>query len=46
MAEDLQKMLGTKVKIDYNNGNGKISIFFYSDAELTQVTDKIKRGSN
>lgn len=46
MAEDLQKTLGTKVKIDYTGGSGKISIFFYSDAELTQVTDKIKRGSN
>lgn len=46
MGEDLQKLLGTKVKIDYTEGSGKISIFFYSDAELTQITDKIKRGAN
>lgn len=45
MGEDLQKLLGTKVKIDYTDGSGKISIFFYSDAELTQITDKIKLGT-
>ncbi|MES2768420.1 MAG: ParB/RepB/Spo0J family partition protein [Bdellovibrionota bacterium] len=44
MAEDIQKILGTKVKIDYTDGAGKISIFFYSDAEFNQITDKLKRG--
>ncbi len=43
MAEDIQKTLGTKVKIDYNNGKGKISVFFYSDSELTQITDRLKK---
>lgn len=43
MSEDLQKILGTKVKIDYTDGEGKISIFYYSDAELTQITDKLKK---
>ena len=43
MSEDLQKTLGTKVKIDYTEGSGKISIFFYSDAELTQITDRLKK---
>lgn len=44
MSEDIQKILGTKVKIDYTEGAGKISIFFYSDAEFNQITDKLKRG--
>jgi ParB family chromosome partitioning protein len=44
MSEDIQKTLGTKVKIDYTDGAGKISIFFYSDAEFNQITDKLKRG--
>lgn len=43
MSEDLQKILGTKVKIDYTDGTGKISIYYYSDAELTQITDRIKK---
>lgn len=43
MSEDLQKTLGTKVKIDYTDGAGKISIYYYSDAELTQITDRLKK---
>lgn len=42
MGQELQKKLGTKVKIDYFGGRGKIVINFYSDDELTQITDKIK----
>lgn len=45
MAEDLQKALGTKVKIDYNQGAGKLTIAFYSDAELNQITERIKIGT-
>lgn len=41
MGEDLQKKLGTKVKIDYFGGRGKIVINFYSDDELTKIFDKI-----
>ncbi len=44
MGEDIQKTLGTKIKIDYTDGAGKISIFFYSDAEFNQITDRLKRG--
>lgn len=44
VSEDIQKILGTKVKIDYTDGAGKISIFFYSEAEFNQITDKLKRG--
>ncbi len=42
MAEDLQKVFGTKVKIDYENGKGKIMVQFYSDEGLTVIIDKMK----
>lgn len=44
LSDELQKLLGTKVNIDYNNSKGKISISFYSDEELSQIIDKIKEG--
>ena len=43
MQSDLQKSLGTKVKVDYKMGKGKISINFYSDAELNKILELIKR---
>ena len=42
LSEDLQKALGTKVGIDYNEGKGKITINFYSNDELTQLIERIK----
>lgn len=42
LCEELQKTLGTKVNIDYQNSKGKISIHFYSDDELTQIIDRLK----
>jgi ParB family chromosome partitioning protein len=44
LGEELQKMLGTKVGIDYAQGKGKIAIHFYSDEELTDIVEKIKSG--
>lgn len=44
LGEELQKMLGTKVTIDYSNSKGKISIHFYSDDELTNLVDRLKEG--
>ncbi|MGZ3768460.1 MAG: ParB/RepB/Spo0J family partition protein [Bdellovibrio sp.] len=44
LSEDLQKLLGTKVNIDYSNAKGKISIHFYSDDELTNIVDRLKEG--
>ncbi|MFP5518374.1 MAG: ParB/RepB/Spo0J family partition protein [Bdellovibrionia bacterium] len=44
LSEELQKMLGTKVSIDYTQGKGKISIQFYSDDELTQIVEKLREG--
>jgi ParB family chromosome partitioning protein len=42
LTDELQKALGTKVSIDYLNSKGRISIQFYSDAELTQIVDRLK----
>ncbi len=44
LSEELQKMLGTKVAIDYAHSKGKISIHFYSDDELTHLVDRLKEG--
>jgi ParB family transcriptional regulator, chromosome partitioning protein len=40
--EELQRALGTKVSIEYKNGEGKISLSFYSDEELSNLIEKIK----
>jgi len=42
LSSDLQKILGTRVKIDYAGGKGRVSINFYSDDELTSLVEKIK----
>ncbi|MBX2995574.1 MAG: ParB/RepB/Spo0J family partition protein [Bdellovibrionaceae bacterium] len=44
LSDELQKLLGTKVNIDYQNSKGKISIHFYSDDELSQLIDKVREG--
>lgn len=44
LQEQLQKSLGTRVSIDYNQGKGKISLSFYSDEELNKIVDRIKAG--
>lgn len=44
LGEELQKLMGTKVNIDYSNSKGKISIHFYSDDELTNLVDRLKEG--
>ncbi len=45
LQEQLQKILGTRVSIDYKKGKGKMSFNFYSDDELNELVEKIKRGS-
>lgn len=45
LSDELQKILGTKVTIDYANSKGKIAVHFYSDDELTQIVDRLKRNS-
>lgn len=42
LAEELQKLMATKVSIDYKDAKGKIQIHFYSDDELTQIVDRLK----
>lgn len=44
LGDELQKMLGTKVSIDYSKSKGKISIHFYSDDELTHLVDRLREG--
>lgn len=44
LGDELQKLLGTKVNIDYSNSKGKISIHFYSDDELTHLVERLKEG--
>ncbi len=43
ISDELQKMLGTKVAIDYAQGKGKISIHFYSDDEFSQTVERLKK---
>lgn len=42
VGEELQKLIGSKVVLDYDRGRGKISIQFYSDAELNQIVDTLR----
>lgn len=42
LQEELQKLLGSKVQLDYNGGKGKIVINFYSDQELNQIADTLR----
>lgn len=43
LSTELQKLMGTKVAIDYSDSKGKISISFYSDEELSQTVEKLRR---
>ncbi len=44
LSEEMQKLLGTKVQIDYKNSKGKITIHYYTDAELTSIIEKLRAG--
>jgi ParB family chromosome partitioning protein len=43
LSEELQKLLGQKVNIDYNQGKGKIKISFHSDEELNGIVNNIRQ---
>ena len=43
LASELQKLIGTKVTIDYADAKGKLAIHFYSDEELSSITDKLRK---
>ncbi len=42
LSDELQKLIGTKVKMKYKKGKGQIQISFYSDSELNTITERIK----
>ncbi len=42
LGEELQKLIGSKVVLDYEKGKGKITINFYSDQELNQIADTLR----
>lgn len=42
LSEELQKLIGTKIAIEYNKGKGKISISFFSDDQLNSIVDKVR----
>lgn len=44
LEDELQKLFGTKVSIDYTNSKGKISVHFFSDDELSEIVDKMRAG--
>jgi ParB family chromosome partitioning protein len=43
LRDELQKRLGSKVQLDYKDGQGKIMIHFYSDQELNALADKLRK---
>lgn len=43
VKDDLQKSLGTKVDIQYQNGKGTIEISFYTSEEFNKIVEIIKR---
>ncbi len=42
LGEELQRLIGAKVQLDYEKGKGKITINFYSDEELNQIADTLR----
>ena len=42
LSNDLQKTLGRKVEIDYKDGKGCLRIYFYSNDELNEISEKLK----
>lgn len=42
LSEELQKIVGTRVSIDYDKGRGKIAIHFFSDEQLNGIVEKVR----
>lgn len=42
LQEEIQKIVGSKVSIDYNDGKGKMAIHFYSSDELNELVERIR----
>jgi ParB family chromosome partitioning protein len=43
LSDELQRLLGTKISIDYGAGKGKLSIHFYSDEQLSQTVERLRK---
>lgn len=44
LASELQKLIGTRVVIDYADRRGKLSVYFHSDEQLTEIVERMRRG--
>ncbi len=42
LEEELQRVLGTRVRLAYRDGKGKIEIEYYSDEELERILDLMR----
>jgi ParB family chromosome partitioning protein len=42
LKEELQKLLGSRVDIEYRSGKGKLKLYFYSDEQLNQIIDRLR----
>jgi ParB family transcriptional regulator, chromosome partitioning protein len=42
LQEELQKIIGSKVVLDYSSGKGRLSLHFYSDDELNEMAERIR----
>jgi ParB family chromosome partitioning protein len=43
LQDEIQKIVGSKVGMDYNGGKGKIAIHFHSDDELNDIVERIRK---
>lgn len=43
LAQNIQKMLGTKTEIQYNKGKGHLTIHFYSDDQLNSIFERFSK---
>ena len=43
LSIELQKLIGTKVVIDYADTKGKIAMHFYSDDQLNQMVERLRK---
>jgi ParB family chromosome partitioning protein len=43
LQDEIQKIVGSKVAVDYTGGKGKIAIHFYSDDELNDIVERIRK---
>lgn len=42
ISEELQKLMGTKVNINYADGKGNITVSFYSEDEFNTIIEKLR----